>query len=152
MIDATDKSILRLVQQNSKYTIKELASKLNLTPTPIFERLKRLEKDGYIVSYKAIIDRKKVGLSLLVFCNVSLKEHEASFISKFEKDIQQLSEVIECFHTGGMFDYLLKVVVQDMDAYQFFIAKKLATIDNIRKVQSSFVMAEVKATSGLPIV
>ena len=151
MIDAIDKSILRLVQQNSKYTIKELSSKLNLTPTPIFERIKRLEKEGYITSYRAVINRKKIGLSLLVFCNVSLKQHEASFISKFEKDIQQLTEVIECFHTGGMFDYLLKVVVQDMDVYQHFISKKLATIDNIRQVQSSFVMAEVKSTLGLPI-
>jgi len=152
MIDETDKSILRLVQQNSKYTIKELSSKLNLTPTPIFERIKRLEKEGYILSYKAVIDRKKVGLSLVVFCNISLKQHEASFISNFEKDIQQFTEVIACFHIGGMFDYLLKVIVQDMDAYQHFVAKKLASVDNIRQVQSSFVMAEVKATTSLPIV
>ncbi len=151
MIDAIDKSILRLLQKNSKFTIKELASKLNLTPTPVFERIKRLEKDGFIVSYKAVINRKKVGLSLLVFCNVSLNQHEATFISKFEKDIQQFTEVIECFHIGGMFDYLLKVVVKDMDAYQYFVAKKLATIDNIRKVQSAFVMTEVKSTVVLPI-
>jgi DNA-binding Lrp family transcriptional regulator len=152
MIDETDKSILRLLQKNSKYTIKELASKLNLTPTPVFERIKRLEKDGFIVSYKAVIDRKKVGLSLLVFCNISLNQHEASFISKFEEDIQQFTEVIECYHIGGMFDYLLKVVVQDMDAYQYFVAKKLASVDNIRQVQSAFVMTEVKSTSSLPIV
>jgi len=151
MIDETDKSILRLVQQNSKYTIKELSGKLNLTPTPIFERIKRLEKEGYILSYKAVIDRKKVGLSLVVFCNISLKQHEASFISNFEKDIQQFTEVIACFHIGGMFDYLLKVIVQDMDAYQYFVAKKLASVDNIRQVQSSFVMAEVKTTTSLPI-
>ncbi len=151
MIGETDKSILRLLQKNSKYTIKELASKLNLTSTPVFERIKRLEKDGFIVSYKAVVDRKKVGLSLLVFCNVSLNQHEAEFISKFEKDIQHFTEVIECFHIGGMFDYLLKVVVQDMDAYQYFVAKKLATVNNIRQVQSSFVMTEVKSTASLPI-
>jgi len=151
MIDETDKSILRLLQHNSKYTIKELANKLNLTPTPIFERIKRLEKEDYITSYKAVIDRKKVGLSLLVICNISLNQHEASFISKFEEDIQQFTEVIECFHIGGMFDYLLKVIVKDMDAYQYFVAKKLASVDNIRQVQSAFVMTEVKSTSSLPI-
>jgi len=152
MIDTIDKSILRILQQNSKLTIKEIANKLNLTSTPIFERIKRLEKGQYIASYKAVIDRKKVGLSLLVFCNISLNQHEASFICKFEKDIQQFTEVIECYHIGGMFDYLLKVVVQDMDAYQHFVAKKLASVDNIRQVQSAFVMTEVKSTANLPII
>jgi len=151
MIDATDKSILRMLQGNSKLTIKEIASKLNLTTTPIFERIKRLEKENYITSYRAIVDRKKIGLSLLAFCNISLNQHEATFISKFEKDIQQFSEVIECYHIGGMFDYLLKVVVDDMDAYQYFVAKKLASVDNIGQVQSAFVMTEVKSTAILPI-
>ena len=151
MIDAIDKSILRLLQRNSKLTIKEIANKLNLTPTPIFERIKRLEKEKYITSYRAVIDRKKVGLTLLVFCNISLKHHEATFMTKFEKEIQQFTEVIECYHIGGMFDYLIKVAVHNMDDYQYFVAKKLAAIDNIGQVQSSFVMAEVKSTVGLPI-
>ncbi len=152
MIDGTDKSILRLLQHNSKLTIKEIAGKLNLTPTPIFERIKRLEKEKYIISYRAVIDRKKIGLSLLVFCNISLKQHEATFISKFEKDVQQFPEIIECYHIGGMSDYLIKVVAHDMDTYQHFVAKKLATIDNIGQVQSSFVMTEVKSTADYPVV
>ncbi len=151
MIDKIDKSILRMLQQNSKLTIKELANKLGLTPTPIFERIKRLEKEKYITSYRAVIDRKKIGLPLLVFCDISLNQHEASFIAKFEKDIQQFTEVIECYHIGGMFDYLIKVVALDMDDYQHFVAKKLASVDNILKVQSSFVMTEVKSTANLPI-
>lgn len=151
MIDSTDRSIMRLLHNNSKLTIKEIANKLGLTATPIFERIKRLEKDGYITSYKAVIDRKKIGFPLLVFCNISLNQHEASFISKFEKDIQDLPEVIECYHIGGMFDYLLKVVARDMDSYQFFVAKKLASIENIRQVQSAFVMTEVKSNVNLPI-
>lgn len=150
-IDTTDKSILKLLQQNGKYTIKELALKLNLTSTPIFERIKRLESDGYIESYKAILNRKKIGLSLLTFCNVSLKSHEASYISKFEKDILQFDEVIECYHTAGTYDYLIKVMVKDMDEYQYFVAKKLASIENIGQVQSAFVMTEVKSTSILPV-
>ena len=151
MIDKIDKSILKMLQQNSKLTIKEIAAKLNLTPTPIFERIKRLEKDQFIKSYRAQIDRKKIGLSLLVFCNISLKQHEASSISKFEKDIQQFPEIIECYHIGGMSDYLIKVVAKDMDTYQHFVAKKLATVDNIGQVQSSFVMTEVKSTADFPV-
>lgn len=151
MIDRIDKSILRLLHNNSKLTIKELANKLGLTPTPIFERIKRLEKEDYIMSYKAVINRKKVGFPLLVFCNISLNQHEATSISKFEEDIQELAEVIECYHIGGMFDYLLKVVAKDMDSYQYFVAKKLASIENIRQVQSAFVMTEVKSGVNLPI-
>ncbi len=150
-IDATDKAILRLLQQNGKYTIKELASKLNLTSTPIFERIKRLENNGFIKSYKAILNRKKIGLSILVFSNVTLKSHEATFISKFEKDILQFNEVIECYHTAGVYDYLIKVMVKDMDEYQAFVAKKLASIDNIGQMQSAFVMTEVKSTTNLPV-
>ena len=151
MLDPTDKAILRLLQSNGKYTIKEIAAQLNLTSTPIFERIKRLENDGYIESYKAILNRKKIGLSLLVFCNVSLKSHEASFISQFEKDIHQFDEIIECYHVGGTYDYLIKVTVQDMDAYQYFVAKKLASIENIGQVQSAFVMTEVISTANLPV-
>ena len=151
MIDAIDRSILRMLQQHSKMTIKEIAGKLNLTASPVFERIKRLEKEKYITSYRAVIDRKKIGLSLLVFCNISLIQHEAASIKKFEKDIQQFPEVIECYHIGGMSDYLIKVVAKDMDTYQHFVAKKLASVENIRQVQSSFVMTEVKTTADLPI-
>ena len=145
------KSILKLLQANAKLTIKEIGQKLNLSSTPIFERIKRLERSDYISAYRATISRRKIGLSLMVFCDISLNQHETSYISKFEQDIQQFPEVIECYHIGGTFDYLIKVVAKDMDEYQYFIANKLASLDNIRKVQSSFVMNEVKSTAGLPI-
>lgn len=151
MLDQIDKSILKLLQADAKLTIKEIGQRLNLSSTPIFERIKRLERSDFIIAYRAIISRRKIGLSLMVFCDISLNQHEASYISKFERDIQQFSEVIECYHIGGMFDYLIKVVAKDMDDYQYFIANKLASLDNIRKVQSSFVMNEVKSTASLPI-
>ncbi|MDT0553876.1 Lrp/AsnC family transcriptional regulator [Urechidicola vernalis] len=151
MLDNTDKSLLVLLQKNAKYTIKELAAKLNLTATPIFERIKRLENEGYIQNYKAVVDRKKIGLSLITFCNVSLKNHETTMIAKFEKDIVQFSEVIECYHIAGMYDYLIKVMVKDMDEYQEFVAKKLASLENLGQVQSSFVMTEVKTNASLPV-
>jgi len=151
MIDSTDKSILALLQNDGKITFKEIASQLNLTTTPVYERIKRLERDGYIKSYKAILDRKKIGLNLLVFCNISLKEHQASYLSQFEKDIKKFNEVIACYHIAGMYDYLIKISVEDMDVYQYFIANKLANIKNIARVQSSFVMTEVKSAIDLPL-
>lgn len=148
MLDIIDKKILFELQNDGKQTIKDLSNKLNLTSTPIYERIKRLEQEGYITGYKAQINRQKVGLKLLVFCNVSLKEHQSTYLSKFEEDIQQFNEVLACFHLGGMYDYLLKVCVEDIETYQDFISNKLANIDNIANVQSSFVMKEIKSSDA----
>ncbi len=150
-MDPIDRSILHLLQKNGKITIKEIAERLLLSTTPIFERVKKLERDGYIKSYKAILDRKKVGLQLMAFCNITLNLHQKDFIKKFEKDIQQFPEVVECYHVAGMFDYLIKIYAQDMEQYQDFLSNKLASLENISKVQSSFVMTEVKDFSYLPI-
>lgn len=146
-MDVIDKKILTELQFDSKQTIKELSDKINLTPTPVYERIKKLEENGYIIGYKAQIDRFSIGLSLMVFCNISLKEHQAKFLSQFEKDIQPLDEVMACYHLGGMYDYLLKICVRNMDDYQKFIANKLANIKNIANVQSSFVMKEIKESN-----
>ncbi|WP_299189091.1 Lrp/AsnC family transcriptional regulator [uncultured Aquimarina sp.] len=150
-MDKTDRSILNLLQKDGKITIKEVAERLNLTTTPIFERVKKLEREGYIKSYKAILDRKKAGLQLMVFCNVTLNLHQTDYLKKFEKDIQQFPEVVECYHVAGMFDYLIKIYAEDMESYQHFLSNKLASLENISKVQSSFVMTEVKDFSFLPI-
>ncbi|MDY8135507.1 Lrp/AsnC family transcriptional regulator [Aquimarina sp. 2201CG5-10] len=150
-MDKIDRSILLLLQKDGKITIKEIAERLNLTTTPIFERVKKLERDGYIKSYKAILDRKKAGLHLAVFCNVTLNLHQTDYLKKFEKDIQQFPEVVECYHVAGMFDYLIKIYAEDMERYQDFLSNKLASLENISKVQSSFVMTEVKDFSYLPI-
>ena len=147
MMDVIDKKILTELQFDSKQTIKELSDKINLTPTPVYERIKKLEENGCIIGYKAQIDRFSIGLSLMVFCNISLKEHQAKFISQFEKEIQPLDEVMACYHLGGMYDYLLKICVRNMDEYQKFIANKLANIKNIANVQSSFVMKEIKESN-----
>lgn len=151
MLDTIDLKLLKLLERNAKLTNKELSAQLGLTITPVHERIKKLEREGFVIRYKAEIDRKKVGLSLLVFCSVSLKNHQREFIDKFEKDVMHLDEVVECYHIGGMFDYLLKVVVQSMEVYQKFVSNKLADLDNIGNVQSSFVMSEIKHSSELPI-
>ncbi|MBO3699158.1 Lrp/AsnC family transcriptional regulator [Roseivirga sp. E12] len=150
MIDNVDLQILTLLQQDGKITTKEISGKLGLTITPVHERIKRLERTGYIDHYTAIVNRTKVGLDLLVFCSVSLKNHQRAVIEKFENDIKKLPAVVECYHIGGMFDYLLKVVSRDMKEYQSFISTQLAGLDNIGNVQSSFVMSEIKYSSQLP--
>jgi Lrp/AsnC family leucine-responsive transcriptional regulator len=144
MPDPYDIAILQEVQKNAKITIKDLSEKINLSPTPTFERLKKLEKEGYITGYHAKLDIKKLGLSLMVMCNVSLKNHQKDIIEKFQEEIIRFDEVKECYHIAGMYDYLLKIIVKDMDAYQQFVSKKLASLDNIGNVQSSFVMIELK--------
>jgi DNA-binding Lrp family transcriptional regulator len=149
--DATDKAILNLLQKDAKITIKEIANQLKLSTTPVFERIKRLERNNIIQKYTAMIDRKKVALALVAFCDVSLKEHAEQYLVKFEQEVQSLSEVVECYHIAGTYDYLLKVVVKDMEAYQHFVSKKLAVLENIGRVQSSFVMKEIKNFEGLPI-
>lgn len=151
-LDELDRKLLELVQTDAKMTIKELAEQLHLSTTPVFERMKRLEKEGYIDRYVAVLDRKKVGLGLLVMCDVSLKEHNRDYIQQFESAVMQLKEVMECYHIAGAFDYLLKVVVTDMDAYQRFVKEKLATLDNIGRVQSYFVMTEVKSSTRIQVL
>ena len=150
-LDKIDKTILELLQEDAKYTNKEIAAKLNLTTTPVFERIKRMEKDGVIKKYIALIDRVKIGYPLVAYCNVSLKEHSTKYLIRFEKDVQLLEEVVECYHIAGLFDYMLKVVIPDMETYQKFVAEKLAGLENIGRVQSAFVMNEVKHLYAFPI-
>lgn len=150
-LDETDLAILGLLQEDAYATHKEIAGKLNMTTTPIFERIKRMEREGVIRKYVALLDQRKVGLQLVAFCDVQLKEHSTPFLEKFEEEIRTIPEIQEVYHIAGMFDYLLKVVVKDMEAYQGFVAKKLAALDNIGRVQSAFVMKEIQHTTRLKL-
>lgn len=149
-LDQIDRSILKLLQEDAFLTTKEIAVQVNMSTTPVFERVKRLERDGYILRYTALLDRRKMGLPMLVFCDVSLKEHNRDYLLRFEQEVAGLPEVLECHHTAGAFDYLLKVVVSDMEDYQRFVKEKLAALENIGRVQSHFVMTEVKHSTILP--
>ena len=150
-LDAIDKELLALLQENAKYTHKELAAKLGLTVTPVYERVKRLEKDGYIRKYAAILDRKKVGKGLLVFCHLSLSEHTAEVIKGFEQAIGDIEEVLECYHISGTSDYLLKICLEDIDTYHKFIIHRLVNIPGIANLRSDFVMHEIKDSNILKV-
>jgi Lrp/AsnC family leucine-responsive transcriptional regulator len=150
-LDDTDLQILRTLQKNAKLTTKELADAVHLTPTPVFERQKRLEKRGYIKKYVAILDAEKLGKGLLVFVKVKLKQINHEIADAFVRRIKRMPEVTECYNTSGAYDYLLKVRAESMQQYQEFILYKLGEIDQLSSIESTFVMSEVKQAYGINI-
>lgn len=150
-LDKTDIAILRAMQENCRLTIKELAAKVNLSTTPVFERLKRLEREGYILRYSAILNPEKLNLGFMVFCNVKLSTMNRQSANDFPERIRKMEGVAECYNVSGRFDYLLKIYAPSMQRYQQFIIDTLATIDNIASIESQFVMAGIKAGTGLPV-
>jgi DNA-binding Lrp family transcriptional regulator len=140
-----------LLQQDSSLKTKEIAVKIGLSVTPTYDRIKRLEKSGVIEKYVAILNREAVNKSVTVICHISLQKHEKSLLTQFEKDIQDVEEVIECFHIAGNYDYILKVIVPNLDAYSNFIKNKITAVVNISNIQSSFVMTAIKNETALSI-
>jgi DNA-binding Lrp family transcriptional regulator len=151
LLDKTDIRLLELLQADARLTTKELADKLGKSVTPVYERKRRLENEGFITRYTAIVDKNKIGKSLVAFTNVQLRQHAQQILLNFEKTIVKFEEVMECYHMTGVYDYLLKVAVTDMAAYQDFIVNKLAKLTDIGTVQSSFVMTEVKHETAYKI-
>ncbi|MBR3471736.1 MAG: Lrp/AsnC family transcriptional regulator [Prevotella sp.] len=150
-LDDIDLQILRTLQRNAKLTTKELADAVHLTPTPVFERQKRLERRGYIKRYIAVLDPDKLNQGLQVFCKVKLKQINHEIADAFVRRIQRIPEVTECYNTSGAYDYLLKVRAADMKQYQEFILNKLGEIENLASIESTFVMSEVKQSYGINI-
>ena len=149
ILDETDLQILKTLQKNAKLTTKELADAVHLTPTPVFERQKRLEKKGYIKKYVAVLDPERLGLGLLVFCKVKLKQINHELADSFVRRIQRVPEVTECYNISGAYDYILKVRVRDMRQYQEFVINKLGDIDTVGSIESTFVMSEEKHSYGI---
>jgi Lrp/AsnC family leucine-responsive transcriptional regulator len=150
-LDKTDLQILRILQNNSKLTTKELAAQVNLSTTPVFERLKRLEAEGYIKKYVAILDAEKLNCGFVVFCSVKLKRLNRDIAAEFTRIVQDIPEVAECYNVSGEYDYLLKIHAPDMRYYQAFILNVLGTIDSLGSLRSTFVMADVKHNHGISI-
>ena len=151
ILDETDKAILRILQKNSHLTIKELAERIHLSPSPTFERQKRLERLGYIDRYMAVVNPQKVGNSILVLCNIRLKQHTQELIQEFMDAVQHIDEITECYNTSGDFDFLIKVYIKDMKSYQQFMLHKLGTIPCVGSLNSIFVIDHTKSTRGVPI-
>jgi Lrp/AsnC family leucine-responsive transcriptional regulator len=149
VLDTKDLAILQLLQKNARITVKEISAQVHLSTTPVHERIKRMEANGVIKQYATLLDHNKVKKGLMVICYVSLKEHSKKAGVKFIETIQALSEVMECFSISGEFDFMLKVVCEDMNAYYNFHVNKLSQVENMGKVQSTFVMGIIKQTHEL---
>ena len=148
-LDSKDLAILRLLQANARVTVKEIADKVGLSTTPVHERIKRLEEDGVITQYATLVNTHKVKKGLTVICYVSLKQHNKNAGARFIQSILEMHEVIECYNISGEFDFMLKVVAENMDDYYNFHVNKLSEADNIGHVQSVFVMGIIKQTHVL---
>ena len=148
-LDRTDILILKVLQENARITNKELALKVHLSPSPVFERLRRLESGGYIRKYSAILDADKLGQGFVVFCSVKLRQMNTMIAHDFVEKIQEIPEVTECYNISGEFDYLLKIHAPDMKYYNHFLINVLGQIESLGSIQSSFVMNEIKQNYGL---
>ena len=150
-LDKTDLQILRILQENARLTTKELAARVHLSPTPVFERLKRLDNEGYIRKYVAVLDAEKLHCGFVVFCGVKLRRLNRDIAAEFTRIVRGIPEVTECYNISGDYDYLLKIHAPDMKYYQEFTLNVLGTIDSLGSLMSTFVMDEVKHDYGIPI-
>ena len=148
-LDKKDLEILRLLQENARITIKEISGKIHLSTTPVHERIKRMEESGVIKQYVTLVNHEKVKKGLMVICYVSLKQHSKNAGVKFIKTIHELNEVVECFSISGEFDFMLKVICENMNTYYDFHVNKLSQIENMGHLQSIFVMGIIKQTHQL---
>lgn len=150
-LDTIDLKLLNLLQEDCKKTTKEYAHKLGLSTTAVYERIKRLEKSDTIKSYVALVNKSQVDKSFTVFCHIKLVQHTRENIQQFEWDVLKLEEVVECHHLSGDYDYLLKILVKDMEDYRNFMVSKLTAINHIGSTQSSFTIKEVKHSTAIPL-
>ncbi len=151
MLDNLDKSMLRALQTDGRLSNVELARKISLSPPATHTRLKRLEKDGYIRHYTALVDREKAGYDLLCFIHIGLQMHQVMQVEKFREATRKMPEVLECHHITGEYDYLLKVVLKNRKDLERFVVDKITPIPGVARIHTSLVLAEVKSTMALPL-
>lgn len=151
ILDRIDLQILGILQQNARLTTKEIASRVHLSTTPVYERMRRLENEGYILKYIAVLDADKLNRGFIVFCNVKMSHINRDIADDFVKRIREIPEVTECYNISGRFDFLLKIHAPDMKYYQEFILNVLGSLDNLSSIESTFVMDTVKQQYGIPV-
>ncbi len=151
MLEEIDRQILEELQRNGRISNVELARRINLSPPAALARTKRLEEEGYIRDYTAILDRDRVGFDMLCFVSISLQMHQYSEVERFRGKIEEMPEVLECYHVTGEFDYLLKVVIQNRKDLERFVVKRLTPIPGVARIYTSMVLTELKSTTSLPL-
>ncbi|MBD5191366.1 MAG: Lrp/AsnC family transcriptional regulator [Bacteroidales bacterium] len=150
-LDKTDEAILCELQKNGRLTNKELAAAIHLSPTPTFERVKRLERDGYIRKYVAVLDADKLDCGFVAFCYLKMKQHSYENAVRIMEAVKEIPEIVECYNISGDYDFLLKIYTRNMKTYQKFLLRILGEIDCIGSLNSSFVLGEIKNDNILPL-
>lgn len=150
-LDKVDIEILNYLQEDGKLTAKHLADKIGLTQTPVYERIRKLERIGVIKKYVALVAPESVGKELVVFLNMTLREHGTDKRDKFLERLAQLPEVIELYHTSGLYDFMAKVRVGDVHEYRNFLVEKIGKLENVKDVVSHMVLEEIKHTTKIPV-
>lgn len=150
-LDATDMLILRELQNDGHLTIKELAGRVHLSVSPVYERVRRLEREGYIRGYVAVLNAEKLDCGFQVFCYLKMKQHSHENATQIMERVQQVPEIVECYNVSGDYDFLLKIYVKNMKDYQAFVMRILGDIPAIGSLNSSFVLGEVKNSMRLPL-
>jgi Lrp/AsnC family leucine-responsive transcriptional regulator len=150
-LDEVDVEILRLLQENGRMTNADVSRQIGLSPPSILQRIRKLEKSGVIERYQAILGRRELGYSLMVIAHVSLKLHQDKPLDGFVEAVCQVPEVVECLNVSGEFDFMLRILVSDMDAYESLIRERLSAIPEVGRIQSSFVLGIGKENRGVPV-
>jgi len=150
-LDDKNRQILEIIQKDAKLSIKEIASRIGLSFTPTYERLKSMEETGIITKYVALVDRQKVGLKVAAYCSVTLKEQSKSTLIEFEESIKDIPEIVETISVSGNYDYMLKIVAPDIDSYNKFVVDVISNLPSIGQYHSSIVMNEVKKETAFKI-
>ena len=148
-LDDTDIKILEILQEDCRLTNKEIAAKVNLSSTPVFERIKRLEKAGYIKKYVAVLDNEKLHRGFVVYCYLKFKQLNTQIAKEFTNAIMAMEEIAECYNISGEFDYMLKIQAPDMNYYRRFLIDTIGKFEYVGSIHSVFVMDRIKHTYGV---
>lgn len=151
MFDETDKHLLEILQAEGRLSNAELARRINLSPPATHARLRRLEEQGLIRGYAALLDREKAGYDMLCFVHISLQVHQPQQVDGVRAAIRQMPEVLECHHVTGEYDYLLKVVIRNRKDLERFILERLTPVPGVARIHTSLVLSEVKSGTALPL-
>ncbi|HRK22206.1 MAG TPA: Lrp/AsnC family transcriptional regulator [Fimbriimonadaceae bacterium] len=150
-LDETDEKILKILQENGRITNADLAKAIELSPPSALQRVRRLERAGYILGYTALLDPEKLGYSITVWAMMSLTLHQDQPIERFRSRVMEVPEVVECYNVSGEYDFLLKILVADIRAYESLMRETLSRIEGVRQMQSSFVLGVTKHTTHIPV-
>ena len=150
-LDSTDVAILKIMQEDATLSTRQIAQRVGLSPTPVFERIRRMRAEGYIRKISAVLDEEKLVCSFVAFCYIKMKQHTYENASKIMNAVQKIDEIAECYNVTGDYDFLMKVYVSSMKAYQEFVLRILGELDCIGGLNSCFVMGEVKNTYSIPV-